>query len=82
MTKGLTGSWTAALFLASALGIPTPAAFAAEPNCRAVESTSARLSCYDAAFPPKRGSQPRPLSTHRQATRIHSLRKKLEPPQS
>lgn len=53
MTKGLTGSWTAALFLASALGVPTPAAFAAEPNCRAVESTSARLSCYDAAFPPK-----------------------------
>jgi hypothetical protein len=30
-----------------------PAASASEPNCRAIESTSARLSCYDAAFPPK-----------------------------
>ncbi|UPK31297.1 type VI secretion protein (plasmid) [Bradyrhizobium sp. 195] len=48
-----TGTWTAALLLASVLGMYTPAAFAAEPNCRAIESTSARLSCYDAAFPPK-----------------------------
>ncbi|MBR1169642.1 hypothetical protein JQ571_21850 [Bradyrhizobium liaoningense] len=39
--------------LPSVLGLSTPAAFAAEPNCRAIESTSARLSCYDAAFPPK-----------------------------
>jgi len=43
---------TAALFLASAFGT-APAAFAAEPNCRSIESTSARLSCYDAASPPK-----------------------------
>lgn len=28
-------------------------ALAAEPNCRSIEITSARLSCYDAAFPPK-----------------------------
>lgn len=48
-----TGTWTAALLLASVLGIYTPAAFAAEPNCRAIESISARLSCYDAAYPPK-----------------------------
>jgi len=48
-----TGTWTATLLLASVLGIYTPEAFAVEPNCRAIESTSARLSCYDAAFPPK-----------------------------
>lgn len=53
MKKALTGTWMAALFLPSAIGAATPAAFAAEPNCRAIESTSARLSCYDAAFPPK-----------------------------
>lgn len=23
------------------------------PDCRAIESTSGRLACYDAAFPPK-----------------------------
>jgi hypothetical protein len=28
-------------------------AFAASPECRAVESSSARLACYDAAQPPK-----------------------------
>ncbi|TFV69046.1 hypothetical protein E4K64_34425 [Bradyrhizobium frederickii] len=39
--------------LAAALGASTVATSAAEPNCRAIESTSARLSCYDAAFPPK-----------------------------
>ena len=48
-----TGTWTTTLFLASALGAFAPAALAAEPNCRAIESTGARLSCYDAAFPPK-----------------------------
>lgn len=47
------GTWAAALLLASALGASALAASAAEPNCRAIESTSARLSCYDAAFPPK-----------------------------
>jgi hypothetical protein len=26
---------------------------AAGPDCRAIESTSGRLACYDAAFPPK-----------------------------
>jgi hypothetical protein len=47
------GIWAAALLLASALGASALAASAAEPNCRAIESTSARLSCYNAAFPPK-----------------------------
>jgi len=30
-----------------------PGALAAGADCRAVESTSARLACYDAATPPK-----------------------------
>ena len=30
-----------------------PCALAAGAECRAVESTSARLACYDAASPPK-----------------------------
>jgi hypothetical protein len=28
-------------------------AFAASPECHAIESNSARLACYDAASPPK-----------------------------
>jgi hypothetical protein len=28
-------------------------AFAKEPECRAIENTAARLSCYDAAYPRK-----------------------------
>jgi hypothetical protein len=47
------GACTTTLFLASALGVFAQAALAAEPNCRAIESTAARLACYDAAFPPK-----------------------------
>lgn len=46
-------SRVAAPLLVLVLGAATPAAFAAEPNCRAIESTGARLSCYDAAYPPK-----------------------------
>ncbi|WP_245508789.1 type VI secretion protein [Bradyrhizobium zhanjiangense] len=53
MRMARTGILTAALLLTSALGTFTPAAVAAEPNCRGIESTSARLSCYDAAFSPK-----------------------------
>jgi hypothetical protein len=30
-----------------------PGALAAGPKCSAIESTSARLACYDAASPPK-----------------------------
>lgn len=56
MKAARTGTWIATLLLlACALGTSTPAALAAEPNCRAIESTSARLSCYDAAFPPRTG---------------------------
>lgn len=53
MTTTRLGIWTAALLLASLLGTSAFAASAAAPNCRAIESTDARLSCYDAAFPPK-----------------------------
>jgi hypothetical protein len=47
------GTWMKPLLLISALGAFAQTALAAEPNCRAIESTGARLSCYDAAFPPK-----------------------------
>jgi len=30
-----------------------PSAFAKGPECRAIENTSGRLACYDAASPPK-----------------------------
>jgi hypothetical protein len=53
MTPARTSTWTRALLLAAVVGTSTTAAVAAEPNCRAIESTSARLSCYDAAFPPR-----------------------------
>lgn len=46
-------AWTTTFFLVSALNAFVQAAFAGEPNCRAIESTAARLACYDAAFPPK-----------------------------
>lgn len=49
MTTTRLGVWTAALLL----GTSAFAASAAAPNCRAIESANARLSCYDAAFPPK-----------------------------
>lgn len=52
MRIGCRGSWTKAI-LASALGVFTTAALAAEPNCRAIEGISSRLACYDTAFPPK-----------------------------
>ena len=30
-----------------------PGALAAAPECRVIENTMARLSCYDAMYPPK-----------------------------
>ena len=39
---------TALLLAALAQG-----AVAKEPQCRAIEATASRLSCYDAAYPPK-----------------------------
>lgn len=44
---------TAALLLASGSSPSAWAASVVQPNCSAIESTGARLSCYDAAFPPK-----------------------------
>ena len=44
--------------IALALGTFAQDALAAEPNCRAIESTGARLACYDAAFPPKAKEPP------------------------
>jgi hypothetical protein len=36
-----------------ALCVCTTGALAATPECRAIENANARLSCYDAAHPPK-----------------------------
>jgi hypothetical protein len=41
------------LVVALSLGAFMQSAVAKEPDCRAIESTSGRLACYDAAFPPK-----------------------------
>ena len=41
------------LIVALALGTFVQSAVAKELDCRAIESTSGRLACYDAAFPPK-----------------------------
>ena len=41
------------LIVALALGAFAQSALAKEPDCRAIESTSGRLACYDAAFPPQ-----------------------------
>ncbi|MGY8637055.1 hypothetical protein RAD15_31755 [Bradyrhizobium sp. 14AA] len=49
----LRGTWIRALLVASALGAFAQGARAGESDCRAIESTSGRLACYDAAFPPK-----------------------------
>jgi len=46
------------LLLIAALGAFLPAAHAAEPNCRMIESTGPRLACYDAAFPPPKSKKP------------------------
>ena len=53
MTTTRPGIWTAVLLLASAPSASVFAASTVVPNCRAIESANARLSCYDAAFPPK-----------------------------
>lgn len=53
MKMARTGVRTVTFLLASALGASVLAATPAEPNCRAIESTAARLACYDASFPPK-----------------------------
>ena len=46
------------LIVALAFGAFVQSAVAKEPDCRAIESTSGRLACYDAAFPPSARQQP------------------------
>jgi hypothetical protein len=41
------------IFALLALCAYTQSALATGPDCRAIESTSGRLACYDVAFPPK-----------------------------
>ncbi|WP_426615582.1 type VI secretion system-associated protein TagO [Bradyrhizobium sp. McL0616] len=41
------------LIVALAFGTFVQSAAAKDLDCRAIESTSGRLACYDAAFPPK-----------------------------
>jgi hypothetical protein len=47
------GKWMKIFLALLALCALAPGARAAGADCRAVESTSARLACYDAASPPK-----------------------------
>jgi len=47
------GKWMKTIIAALALCALAQNALAAGPECRAVESNSARLACYDAASPPK-----------------------------
>lgn len=47
------GTWIKTLLVAFALGAFAQGALAAELDCRTIESTSGRLACYDAAFPPQ-----------------------------
>jgi hypothetical protein len=49
-----------------ALSAFAQAAFAKEPDCRAIKDTNARLVCYDAAYPPK---SERPVSVQDDAVR-------------
>ena len=41
-------------FAVLALCVYATAAVAAMPECRVIEGANARLSCYDAAYPPKK----------------------------
>jgi hypothetical protein len=47
------GKWMKIFLAVLALCAFAPGALAAGADCRAVESSSARLACYDAASPPK-----------------------------
>ena len=46
------GKWKRFLVTLVLATVAQPA-LAGEPDCRAIEATSARLACYDAAYPPK-----------------------------
>ena len=47
------GKWMKTVVAVLALCAFASSALAAGKECRAIESTSARLACYDAASPPK-----------------------------
>ena len=47
------GIWMKTLLVVLTLGTFAQGAIAGESDCHAIESTSGRLACYDAAFPPK-----------------------------
>jgi len=50
------------LIVVLALGSFAQSALAREPDCRRIESTSGRLACYDAAFPPQASKPATPES--------------------
>ena len=53
MNAARKGARMKTLLIALALGTFAQGAIAGESDCRAIEGTSGRLACYDAAFPPK-----------------------------
>jgi hypothetical protein len=48
------GTWMKKTLAVLALCTCAQGALAAGPDCRAIEKTSERLACYDAASPPKK----------------------------
>ena len=60
-----------------ALCVCAPGALAAAPECRVIENANARLSCYDATYPPKIGKVRSLLKKTRREppTRIPSAQK-------
>ena len=53
-------------FAVLALCVCATGALAAVPECRVIENANARLSCYDAVYPPKRKSPQSPRKTRRE----------------
>jgi hypothetical protein len=64
--QSLKGNWMRMILAILALCAFVPAARAAVPDCRAIESTSGRLACYDAAFPPR---MVKPVAVEKDAVR-------------
>ena len=58
---------TTTLLVAFVLGASAQGTLAGQPGCRAIDSTSGRLACYDAAFPPK---TKKPLAQDNDASRV------------
>jgi hypothetical protein len=61
------GKWMKTIIAALALCALAQNALAAGPDCRAIESNSARLACHDAASPPKKIEKPK--AVEKEATR-------------